>query len=96
MINGSANRTLPPHPAVFESPVPLRDVRVRLNLPLKVRTAKRGKNQGNPFWGVRAIRSVTGSGRWGNDRPPAGWVIKLEFDRLTAPAAPEKKQEVTK
>jgi hypothetical protein len=39
VINWSANRKAPPHPEVFESPVPLRDVRVRLNLPLKVRAA---------------------------------------------------------
>jgi len=36
LINWSANRKAPPHPEVFESPVPLADVRVRLNLPLKV------------------------------------------------------------
>jgi len=40
VINWSANRKAPPHPEVFESPTPLADVRVRLNLPLKVRTAR--------------------------------------------------------
>ena len=40
LINWSANRKAPPHPEVFESPVPLRDVRVRLNLPLKVAAAR--------------------------------------------------------
>jgi len=40
VINWSANRKAPPHPEVFESPVPLHDVRVRLNLPLKVSAAR--------------------------------------------------------
>lgn len=40
LINWSANRKAPPHPEVFESPVPLHDVRVRLNLPLKVSAAR--------------------------------------------------------
>jgi hypothetical protein len=40
VINWSANRKAPPHPEVFESPAPLRDVRVRLNLPLKVSAAR--------------------------------------------------------
>jgi hypothetical protein len=40
VINWSANRKAPPHPEVFESPVPLADVRVRLNLPLKVSAAR--------------------------------------------------------
>ena len=40
LINWSANRKAPPHPEVFESPVPLHDVRVRLNLPLKVKAAR--------------------------------------------------------
>ena len=40
LINWSANRKAPPHPEVFESPVPLADVRVRLNLPLKVEAAR--------------------------------------------------------
>jgi hypothetical protein len=40
VINWSANRKAPPHPEVFESPTPLADVRVRLNLPLKVRAAR--------------------------------------------------------
>jgi hypothetical protein len=40
VINWSANRKAPPHPEVFESPVPLRDVRVRLSLPLKVKAAR--------------------------------------------------------
>ena len=40
LINWSANRKAPPHPEVFESPAPLADVRVRLNLPLKVEAAR--------------------------------------------------------
>ncbi len=40
LVNWSANRKAPPHPEVFESPVPLHDVRVRLNLPLKVKAAR--------------------------------------------------------
>jgi hypothetical protein len=40
LINWSANRKAPPHPEVFESPVPLHDVRVRLNLPLQVKAAR--------------------------------------------------------
>jgi len=40
VINWSANRKAPPHPEVFESPTPLRDVTVRLNLPLKVKAAR--------------------------------------------------------
>lgn len=40
LVNWSANRKAPPHPEVHESPVPLRDVRVRLNLPLAVKAAR--------------------------------------------------------
>ncbi len=35
IVNWSPNRKAPPHPEFHESPVPLADVRVRLNLPLK-------------------------------------------------------------
>jgi uroporphyrinogen decarboxylase len=40
VVNWSANRKAPPHSEVFESPVPLHDVRVRLNLPLKTASAR--------------------------------------------------------
>jgi len=40
VINWSANRKAPGHPEVFESPAPLHDVRVRLNLPLHVSVAR--------------------------------------------------------
>ena len=40
VINWSANRKAPPHPEVFESPVPLHEVRMRLNLPIKVVSAR--------------------------------------------------------
>ncbi len=40
LVNWSANRKAPPHPEVFESPTPLADVRVRLNLPLKIKAAR--------------------------------------------------------
>ncbi len=35
LINWSPSRKAPPHPEVHEDPVPLNDVRVRLNLPVK-------------------------------------------------------------
>jgi hypothetical protein len=40
IVNWSPNRKAPPHPEFHESPVPLADVRVRLNLPLKGVTAR--------------------------------------------------------
>ncbi|MBU4461044.1 MAG: beta-galactosidase trimerization domain-containing protein [Verrucomicrobia bacterium] len=40
VINWSPSRKAPPHPEFHESPVPLADVRVRLNLPLKGVTAR--------------------------------------------------------
>ncbi len=40
IVNWSPNRKAPPHPEFHESPVPLADVRVRLNLPLRGVTAR--------------------------------------------------------
>jgi uroporphyrinogen decarboxylase len=40
VVNWSANRKAPPHSEVFESPVPLHDVRVRLSLPLCASAAR--------------------------------------------------------
>lgn len=40
IVNWSATRKAPPHPEVHEDPIPLTDIRVRLNLPLKHATAR--------------------------------------------------------
>jgi len=40
LVNWSANRGAPKHPVFYEEPIPLTDITVRLNLPLKTSAAK--------------------------------------------------------
>ena len=76
LINWSANRKAPPHPEVFESPVPLTDVRVRLNLPLKVAAASAVAAGGK----LRA-RTVKGGVEVVVPRVPIHEIVALEVCR---------------